>query len=130
MTKYEKLFETVTFSNDVKVKGTNKSFPEYYRAALRGYCPVYIGSNVLTANDALAAVIDADGVYVGRGFLMDPDFVQKIADNRPEAIVNTSTLEKLKEVGLPNGFVENYADKDGSTRVVSYRNGIPLPGSD
>ena len=117
-------------SYDVKVKGTNKSFPEYYRAALRGYCPIYIGSNVLTADDALAAVTDAEGVYVGRELLMDPDFVQKIAEDRPEEIVNTTTIEKLKAVGLPDGFVDNYADKDGSTRVVSYRNGIPLPGLD
>ncbi|MDK8117281.1 NADH-dependent oxidoreductase [Limosilactobacillus reuteri] len=117
-------------SYDVKVKGTNKSFPEYYRAALRGYCPIYIGSNVLTADDALAAVTDAEGVYVGRELLMDPDFVQKIAENRLEEIVNTTTIEKLKTVGLPDGFVDNYADKDGSTRVVSYRNGIPLPGLD
>ena len=117
-------------SYDVKVKGTNKSFPEYYRAAVRGYCPIYIGSNVLTADDALAAVTDAEGVYVGRELLMDPDFVQKIAEDRPEEIVNTTTIEKLKAVGLPDGFVDNYADKDGSTRVVSYRNGIPLPGLD
>ena len=117
-------------SYDVKVKGTNKSFPEYYRAALRGYCPIYIGSNVLTADDALAAVTDAEGVYVGRELLMDPDFVQKIAEDRPEEIVNTTTIEKLKAVGLPDGFVDNYADKDGSTRVVSYLNGIPLPGLD
>lgn len=117
-------------SYDVKVKGTNKSFPEYYRAALRGYCPIYIGSNVLTADDALAAVTDAEGVYVGRELLMDPDFVQKIVEDRPEEIVNTTTIEKLKAVGLPDGFVDNYADKDGSTRIVSYRNGIPLPGLD
>ncbi|MDY3300477.1 MAG: NADH-dependent oxidoreductase [Limosilactobacillus reuteri] len=117
-------------SYDVKVKGTDKSFPEYYRAALRGYCPIYIGSNVLTADDALAAVTDAEGVYVGRELLMDPDFVQKIAENRLEEIVNTTTIEKLKAVGLPDRFVDNYADKDGSTRVVSYRNGIPLPGLD
>ena len=117
-------------SYDVKVKGTDKSFPEYYRAALRGYCPIYIGSNVLTADDALAAVTDAEGVYVGRELLMDPDFVQKIAKDRPEEIVNTTTIEKLKAVRLPDGFVDNYADKDGSTRVVSYRNGIPLPGLD
>lgn len=115
-------------SYDVKVKGTDKSFPEYYPAALNKDCPIYIGSNVLTADDALAAVKDAEGVYVGRELLMDPDFVQKIAENRPEEIINTTTIQQLKEVGLPDGFVENYADKDGSTRVVSYRNGIPLPG--
>lgn len=117
-------------SYDVKVKGTDKSFPEYYRAALNENCPIYIGSNVLTADDALAAVSDADGVYVGRELLMDPDFVQKIADDHPEEIINTTTIADLKAAGLPAGFVENYADKDGSTRVVSYRNGIPLPGLD
>lgn len=117
-------------SYDVKVKGTNQSFPEYYRQALPAGCPIYIGSNVLTADDALAAVTDAEGVYVGRELLMDPDFVKKIAQGHPEEIVNTTTLAQLKAEGLPDGFVENYADKDGSSRVVSYRNGIPLPGLD
>lgn len=117
-------------SYDVKVKGTDQSFPEYYRQALPAGCPIYIGSNVLTADDALDAVTDAEGVYVGREMLMDPDFVAKIAQGRPEEIVNTTTLAQLKAVGLPDGFVDNYADKDGSTRVVSYRNGIPLPGLD
>mgnify|MGYP003604250479 CR=1 FL=1 len=84
----------------------------------------------MTADDALAAVTDAEGVYVGREMLMDPDFVAKIAQGRPEEIVNTTTLAQLKAVSLPDGVVDNYADKDGSTRVVSYRNGIPLPGLD
>lgn len=117
-------------SYDVKVKGTNQSFPEYYRPALQANCPIYIGSNVLTADDALAAVKDADGVYVGRGMLMDPDFVQKIAQNQPDTIIKTTSIAQLRAAGLPDGFVENYADQDGSTRVVSYRNGIPLPGLD
>ena len=117
-------------SYDVKVKGTDKSFPEYYRPALRLGTPIYIGSNVLTADDALAAVKDADGVYVGREMLMDPNFVQKIADNQTDQIINTTTIAQLKAVGLPDGFVANYADKDGSNRVVSYHNGIPLPGLD
>lgn len=117
-------------SYDVKVKGTNQSFPEYYRPALEAGCPIYIGSNVLTADDALAAIKDADGVYVGRELLMDPDFVAKIKDGRVNEIVNSTSIARLKAVGLPDGFVENYADKDGSSRVVSYRNGIPLPGLD
>lgn len=117
-------------SYDVKVKGTDQSFPEYYRQTLPAGCPIYIGSNVLTAEDALAAVTDAEGVYVGREMLMDPDFVIKIVQGHPGEIVNTTTLAQLKAVGLPDGFVDNYADKDGSSRVVSYRNGIPLPGLD
>ena len=117
-------------SYDIKVKGTDLSFPAYYRAAVGDRVPIFIGSNVLTADDALAAVTDADGVYVGREMLMDPDFVQKIADGQADEIINTTTIEHLKEVGLPDGFVENYADTDGSSRVVSYRNGIPLPGLD
>lgn len=62
--------------------------------------------------------------------LMDPDFVQKIADGQVDEIINTTTIEHLKEVGLPDGFIENYADTDGNSRIVSYRNGIPLPGLD
>lgn len=117
-------------SYDVKVKGTDLSFPTYYRAAVGDQVPLFIGSNVLTADDALAAVADADGVYVGREMLMDPDFVQKIADGKPDDIISTTTIERLKKVGLPDGFVANYADTDGSSRIVSYRNGIPLPGLD
>ena len=116
-------------SYDIKVKGTNQSFPAYFQAVV-GDLPIYIGSNVLTADEALAAVDDAAGVYVGRELLMDPDFVQKIADGQADQIINTTTIEHLKEVGLPDGFVANYADKDGSGRMVSYRNGIPLPGLD
>jgi 2,4-dienoyl-CoA reductase-like NADH-dependent reductase (Old Yellow Enzyme family) len=117
-------------SYDVQVKDTAKTFPEYFREATGGQLPIYIGSNVLTPNDALRAVEDADGVYVGREMLMDPDFVKKIADGKTDSIINTTSIQHLRDVGLPDGFVENYADKDGSTRVVSYRNGIPLPGLD
>ncbi len=116
-------------SYDVQVKGTTESFPAYFQKVV-GNLPIYIGSNVLTADDALAAVDDATGVYVGRELLMDPDFVKKIMDGNTDQIINTTTIEHLKEVGLPAGFVENYADKDGSGRMVSYRNGIPLPGLD
>lgn len=114
---------------DTKVKGTDQSFPEYFRAAV-GNLPIYIGSNVLTADDALAAAQIADGVYVGREMLMDPDFVTKIAKGQAEKIINTTSIDQLKAAGLPKGFVDNYADKDGRDRIVSYRNGIPLPGLD
>lgn len=116
-------------SYDVKVQETNQSFPAYYQQAV-GDLPIYIGSNVLTADDALAAVDDAAGVYVGREMLMDPDFVAKIKEGRTVEIVNTTSIDQLKAAGLPDGFVDNYADKDGSKRVVSYRQGIPLPGLD
>lgn len=117
-------------SYDVKVKGTDQSFPTYYRSAVGSNVPIFIGSNVLTADDALAAVQDADGVYVGREMLIDPDFVNKIRDNKTDNIINSTTIQHLRDVQLPDGFVENYADKDGSDRIVSYRNGIPLPGLD
>lgn len=117
-------------SYDVKVRGTNETFAKYFHEALGEDLPIFIGSNVLTADQALAAVEDADGVYVGRELLMDPDFVKKIADGREDEIVNTTSIDQLKAVGLPQGFVDNYADKDGSKHSVSYRNGIPLPGLD
>lgn len=116
-------------SYDVQVKGTTQSFPDYFQKVV-GNLPIYIGSNVLTANDALAAVTDAAGVYVGRELLMDPDFVKKIMDGNTEQIINTTTIEHLEEAGLPTRFIENYADKNGAGRMVSYRNGIPLPGLD
>lgn len=62
-------------SYDTKVLGTDQSFAAYFRPALPAGCPIFIGSNVLTADQALAAVTDADGVYLGRELLMDPDFV-------------------------------------------------------
>lgn len=117
-------------SYDTPVEGTDQTFAKYFHDALGDGMPIFIGSNVLTADDALAAVEDADGVYVGREMLMDPDFVAKIKKGQEDQIVNTTTIERLKEVGLPDGFVDNYADTDGSTRSVSYRNGIPLPGLD
>lgn len=117
-------------SFDTPVAGTDQTFAKYFHDALGDGMPIFIGSNVLTADDALAAVEDADGVYVGREMLMDPDFVAKIKKGQEDQIVNTTTIERLKEVGLPDGFVDNYADTDGSTRSVSYRNGIPLPGLD
>ncbi|MCT3311246.1 hypothetical protein [Lactiplantibacillus pentosus] len=61
---------------------------------------------------------------------MDPDFVKKIMDGNTEQIINTTTIENLEEAGLPTRFIENYADKNGAGRMVSYRNGIPLPGLD
>lgn len=117
-------------SYDIPVKGTDKTFPKYFKDALGSDVPIFIGSNVLTADDALAALEDADGVYVGRELLMDPDFVAKIENGQEDQIVNTTSIEQLKAAGLPDGFVDNYADKDGSKHSVSYRNGIPLPGLD
>lgn len=50
-------------SYDIKVNGTDLSFQSYYRAAVCDRVPIFIGSNVLTADDALATVTDADGGY-------------------------------------------------------------------
>lgn len=118
-------------SYDVPVKGTDKTFPKYFRDALgTNNLPIFIGSNVLTADDALAALEEADGVFIGRELLMDPDFVKKIENGQEDQIINTTSIEQLKAAGLPDGFVDNYADKDGSAHFISYRNGIPLPGLD
>lgn len=100
---------------------------------LAGNVPVYVGSNVVTATDALKAInVDHGiaGVYIGRELLIDPDFVSKIKSGHEDKIVTSTTIDQLKAVKLPDGFIANYADTDGSTRSVSYRNGIPLPGLD
>ncbi|MCV3740646.1 NADH-dependent oxidoreductase [Lentilactobacillus hilgardii] len=109
-----------------------KSFATIFRE-LAGNIPVYVGTNIFSADDALKAS-DSDegvaGVYVGREMLIDPNFVNKIKNHKEEQIINTTTIEHLRDVKLPDGFIDNYADTDGSTRSVSYRNGIPLPGLD
>lgn len=109
-----------------------KSFATIFRE-LAGNIPVYVGTNVFAADDALRAVDDKNGgsgIYVGREMLIDPEFVLKIKKGNEEKIVNTTTIEHLKDVLLPDNFVENYADTDGSKHNVSYRKGIPLPGLD
>ncbi|MCV3296796.1 MAG: NADH-dependent oxidoreductase [Oenococcus sp.] len=112
--------------------GHTKRFATIFRE-LAGNVPVYVGTNIFTADQAMDAVDDEkgqSGVYVGREMLIDPEFVLKIKENREDEIVRTTTIQHLKDVKLPDGFVDNYADTDGSTRSVSYRKGIPLPGLD
>lgn len=112
--------------------GHDQTFADIFRK-LAGDIPVYIGSNVVSATDASKAIsVDQGiaGVYVGRALLIDPDFVSKIKNGHEDAIIDTTTIVHLREVKLPDGFVENYADIDGSNHSVSYRNGIPLPGLD
>lgn len=109
-----------------------KSFATIF-CELAGAIPVYVGTNILSADDALKAVNDSNGaagVYVGRELLIDPEFVSKIKAGNIDKIINTTTIEHLKDVMLPDRFIENYADIDGSNHRVSYRRGIPLPGLD
>lgn len=112
--------------------GHEQTFATIFRELADGV-PVYVGSNVISATDALKAVsVDqgSAGVYVGRALLIDPDFVNKIKSGRENEIIDKTTLAHLRDVKLPDGFVDNYADVDGSNHSVSYRNGIPLPGLD
>lgn len=112
--------------------GHQRSFAAIFRE-LAGNIPVYIGSNVTSAPTALKAVTveqGVAGVYIGRALLIDPDFISKIKSGHEAEIITHTTIDHLKAVKLPAGFVANYADVDGAKHSVSYRNGIPLPGLD
>ncbi|MCH4130533.1 oxidoreductase [Lactiplantibacillus pentosus] len=103
-------------------KGSKQTFAEIFHNLTAGHCPVFIGAHVHTADDALAAVTIADGTYIGRALLIDPNFTQKIKEGRSQDIITTITHQEMSHRDLPAGLIENYAHPD------RFQKGIPLPG--
>lgn len=102
--------------------GHKQTFAEIFKAITPIDIPVYIGSQVLTPDDALSAVNVADGVYLAREALMEPNFLQKIQDNKIDEIITETSKEHLSELKFPQALAYGYTMEHG------LQDEIPIPG--
>ncbi|WP_442760778.1 oxidoreductase [Paucilactobacillus nenjiangensis] len=102
-------------------QGYNESFAELFDK-ISGESPVFIGSQIHTVADGMAALDNAEGVYIAREALIDPEFTAKVIDKKEDEIVTTMTFERLKEIGLSDGLLKTYAT------LTDWAKSIPLKG--
>lgn len=102
-------------------QGYNESFAELFDK-ISGEAPVFIGSQIHTVADGMAALDNAEGVYIAREALIDPEFTAKVIDKKEDEIVTTMTFERLKEIGLSDGLLKTYAT------LTDWAKSIPLKG--
>lgn len=107
---------------DSKPAGHDKTFAQLFHAIMPANVPLYIGSQVHTPADVNAALTDADGIYMAREALVDPEFTDKLKTGREDEIVTTMSEERLTKVHLPEALAKEYATPGG------FRESIPLEG--
>ncbi|MFD1486058.1 NADH-dependent oxidoreductase [Lacticaseibacillus baoqingensis] len=107
---------------DSKPAGHAHTFAQLFHAIMPANVPLYIGSQVHTPADVDAALADADGVYMAREALVDPEFTDKLKAGRTADIITTMSEARLKQVHLPKALAEEYATPGG------FREQIPLVG--
>ncbi|GAB6092802.1 oxidoreductase [Furfurilactobacillus curtus] len=98
------------------------TFAQLLRQALSQSIPVFIGSQIHTAADGRRARQLADGFYIARAALIDPQFTPKIAAGKEANIVTTMANQRILNVQLPQPLIATYLDPNG------YGGAIPLPG--
>lgn len=80
---------------DSKPADHDQTFAQLFHAIMPKNVPLYIGSQVHTPADVNAALKDADGVYMAREALIDPEFTDKLKAGRADDIVTTMSEERL-----------------------------------
>lgn len=107
---------------DSKPAGHDKTFAQLFKDITPDNVPVFIGSQVHTPEDAEAALADADGVYLARAALIDPEFTDKLKAGKADEIVTTMSKDRLNNVQLPKALAYGYTMPHGLQEQ------IPLPG--
>lgn len=111
-----------TYSYKSKANGYDQTYAQLFHAIMPDSVPLYTGSQVQTPADVEDALTVADGVYMAREALIDPEFTDKLKSGHADEIVTTMSEDRIKQVHLPKALVKDYTTPGG------LRESIPLPG--
>lgn len=95
---------------DDKPMESDKTCAEHFKAVLDEETKLIIVGNVMNEEAAKKALEYADLVAVGRATLIDPDFGQKILDNRGDEIITEISPSQIEESKLTPGLVNIFSN--------------------
>lgn len=87
------------------VEDTSKTRIAYLLEKINDRVPLIGVGSLYTAEDAKKAIeTGVPLLAIGRGIIMDPDWVEKVAEGREEEIITTLRKDKQEELVMPDPF--------------------------